>query len=29
MLTDGVHPSGFGVEEFTRRIVAAVDSWQA
>ena len=29
VLTDGVHPSGFGVEEFTRRVVAAVDSWQA
>jgi lysophospholipase L1-like esterase len=29
VLTDGVHPSGFGVQEFTRRVVAAVDSWQA
>jgi lysophospholipase L1-like esterase len=29
VLTDGVHPSGFGVDEFTRRVVAAVDSWQA
>ena len=29
VLTDGVHPSGFGVQEFSRRVVAAVDSWQA
>ncbi|MET0579173.1 MAG: GDSL-type esterase/lipase family protein [Ilumatobacteraceae bacterium] len=29
VLTDGVHPSGFGVEEFSRRVVTAVDNWQA
>ena len=29
VLTDGVHPSRSGGQEFTRRVVAAVDSWQA
>lgn len=27
VLTDGVHPSGFGAAEFTRRVIAAVDAW--
>jgi lysophospholipase L1-like esterase len=27
VLTDNVHPSGFGRGEFARRVVSAVDSW--
>jgi lysophospholipase L1-like esterase len=27
VLSDGVHPSGFGIEQFTERVVDAVDAW--
>ena len=29
VLDDGVHPSGFGVQAFSDRVVAAVDAWAA
>jgi lysophospholipase L1-like esterase len=29
VLSDGVHPSGYGIEQFTDRVVAAVDEWVA
>ena len=29
MLSDGIHPSGFGIEQFTDRVVDAVDTWMA
>jgi lysophospholipase L1-like esterase len=29
VLRDGIHPSGFGIEEFTRRVSAAVADWSS
>ena len=29
VLSDGVHPSGFGIDQFTDRVVGAVDAWMA
>ena len=29
VLNDGVHPSGFGIQAFSDRVVAAVDAWAA
>jgi lysophospholipase L1-like esterase len=29
VLTDGVHPSGFGKDEFAERVASAVDDWMA
>ena len=29
VLSDGIHPSGFGIEQFTDRVVDAVDEWMA
>ena len=29
MLADGIHPSGYGVDQFSRMITAAVDEWMA
>ena len=29
VLSDGVHPSGYGVEQFAERVVGAVDDWMA
>ena len=29
VLSDGIHPSGFGIEQFTDRVVDAVDAWMA
>ncbi len=29
VLFDGVHPSGYGIEQFAGRVVGAVDEWMA
>ena len=29
VLRDGIHPSGFGIDEFTRRVAAAVGDWSS